>query len=176
MSYHFRFQIPQNADGSRVSYSPDWHGTMPKCQQATTVLLYNDKEGWGIARTDDSFIPPEVKVITEAEATKVLSEAKDVEDVWFGVKLADRWLPEAETEDIADTEETLTAETAPPRVAVDTFYKTCPTCHKVVACIVRYDDKSVKIVQEGKVIVSGLIAKQINLVCPDGHKVKVILG
>lgn len=92
--YYFKFEIPKNADGSRVSYSPGWHGTMPKCPMKVTVLLYNDKEGFGIAQTEDTFVPPEVTVITKNEAEKILAEAKDEEGVYFGEKLANRWLLE----------------------------------------------------------------------------------
>ena len=90
--YYFRFEIPTNADGSRVIYSPNWHGTMPKCPKKVTVLLYNDKEGYGIAQTKDSFKPKEVTVIEEAEALGTLSDMVDEDGVYFGIKLTDRWL------------------------------------------------------------------------------------
>ena len=63
MAYYFRFNIP-----SGISYSPNWFGTMPKCPKNVEVLLYNDKEGYGIAKTEDKFKPKEVTVIEEAEA------------------------------------------------------------------------------------------------------------
>ena len=94
--YYFRFEIPKNAGGSRVSYSPGWHGTMPKCPRNVKALLYNDKEGWGIAQTEDTFVPKEVIIISSSEAGKILSLAIDEADVYFGQKLADRWLPKAE--------------------------------------------------------------------------------
>ena len=94
MVYYFRFEIPTNADGTRVSYSPNYHGTMPKCPEGVTVLLYNDKKGFGIAKTEDTFIPPEVIVISSDEVDKVMAEVKDEEGIYFGDKLADRWLPE----------------------------------------------------------------------------------
>ncbi len=90
--YWFRFEIPLNSDGTRVTYSPGWHGEMPRCPDKVTVLLYNDKEGYGIAQTDDTFVPKEVKVITEIEATKLMSTTKQTSDVFVGVqKITDRW-------------------------------------------------------------------------------------
>ena len=176
MAYHFRFQISKNIDGSRVSYSPNWHGTLSKCPKNVTVLLYDDNVGYGIAKTEDTFVPPEVTRIFEIEANKILAEAKDMDGVYFGQKLADRWLPEAETEDIKDTPETLLEESTPsPRKAVDTFHKSCPICHKMMVYVVKYEDKSVKVVQNAKVIIDGLIAKEVILVCPDKHRVKIIL-
>ena len=94
--YHFRFEIPTMDDGSRVTYSPGWFGTMPKCPKDVTVLLYNDKEGYGIAKTEDTFRPPEVEVLKEAGALKIVSETKDEDGVYKGKKLDDRWLLEAE--------------------------------------------------------------------------------
>ena len=92
--YYFRFEIPTNADGSRVTYSPGWHGTMPKCPKDVKVLLYNDKEGYGIAQTEDKFIPKEVTILKEADALDIVNKAEDTEDIYFGEKLTDRWLPE----------------------------------------------------------------------------------
>ena len=90
--YYFQFLIPKNEDGSRVSYSPKWAGTMPCCPKNVTVLLYNDKEGYGIAKTEDTFEPPEVLRITELTAKDILTKARDENGVYFGKKLADRWL------------------------------------------------------------------------------------
>lgn len=94
--YYFKFSIPQNADGSRVTYSPGYHGTMPKCPKAVTVLLYNDKEGYGIAKTEDTFKPKEVTALKEAAALALVSAAKDEPQVYFGEKLTDRWNPVVE--------------------------------------------------------------------------------
>ena len=96
--YYFVFQIPVNKDGSRISYSPEWHGTIERCPEGVKVLLYNDKEGYGITQTEDNavLVHPDLKVITEEEAKKILAEIKDEEGVFFGEKLANRWLLEAE--------------------------------------------------------------------------------
>ena len=88
---YFRFEIPTNADGSRVTYSPGYHGTMPHCPKDVNVLLYNDKEGYGIAQTEDTFIPPEVTKITKTLANDILTKAKDEEGVFIGEKLVHRW-------------------------------------------------------------------------------------
>ncbi len=88
---HFRFKIPTNEDGSRVSYSPNWHGTIQKCPKNVTVLLYNDKEGYGIAQTEESFVPIEVTKITETEAKNILASVKNEPQVYFGAKIADLW-------------------------------------------------------------------------------------
>ena len=94
---YFKFDIPTNADGSRVSYSPGWHGTMPKCPQNVVVDLYNDKEGYGIAHTTDTFMPKKVLVTSRVSNDKVLADAvsaeavKPQDGVYFGDKLKHRW-------------------------------------------------------------------------------------
>jgi len=66
--YYFRFEIPLHGDtDQRIGYSPGWHGVMARRPENVEVLLYNDAEGYGIARADDTFIPPEVEVITEQD-------------------------------------------------------------------------------------------------------------
>jgi len=92
--YYFRFEIPVMADGSRVTYSPGWHGTLVRCPSDVTVLLYNDKEGYGIAQTEDTFVPKEVSELKDAEAIKIVAESVDEDGVYFGDKLVDRWKPE----------------------------------------------------------------------------------
>jgi len=75
MASYFKFEIPTMEDGSRITYSPGWHGTMPKCPTDVTVLLYNDEEGYGIAKTEDTFIPKEVTVLVQEEAEKLISSS-----------------------------------------------------------------------------------------------------
>ena len=87
--YYFTFVIPTNTDGSRVSYSPTWHGTMPKSVKNVVVDLYNDKEGWGLAHTTDTFIP--IEVIPTTQNTEILSSAKDENGVYFGTKINQLW-------------------------------------------------------------------------------------
>jgi len=93
MANYFKFIIPNNADGTRVSYSPTYHGTMPKCPKNVIVHLYNDREGYGIAQADDKFIPKEVIVLDEAEALGTLTELMDTkeEDIYMADKLLTRW-------------------------------------------------------------------------------------
>ncbi len=83
--YYFKFEIPAG-----IRYSQGWHGTMPKACKNVTVLIYNDREGWGLARTDDTFVPPEVVVTSPADADKLLSEIKDEPKVYSGTKLTAR--------------------------------------------------------------------------------------
>jgi len=89
--YYFRFEIPTNDDGSRVSYSPGWFGTMPKCPDKVIVLLFDDKVGFGVAKCEDTIIPSEVIVLGEFDALNLVSNAKDEEGIYFGDKLAHRW-------------------------------------------------------------------------------------
>ena len=88
--YYFKFTIGTNNDGSRVSYSPGWFGSMRKCPKNVTVLLYDDKQGYGIASAEDTFIPPEVEQIKEAEALKLV-DASNGEQVFKGKSITDRW-------------------------------------------------------------------------------------
>jgi len=75
MTSYFKFDIPSGEDGSRITYSKGWHGTMPKCPTDVTVLLYNDEEGYGLATTEDTFIPKEVTVLVQEEAEKLISSS-----------------------------------------------------------------------------------------------------
>ncbi len=77
---YFRFEIPADANGTRITYSLGWHGTMPKCPKGVEVLLYNDRDGYGIAQTKDNFKPKEVTFIREEEALGALTEFMDTED------------------------------------------------------------------------------------------------
>jgi hypothetical protein len=88
MTQYFRFDIPNNEDGTRASYSPGWHGVMPLCPKNVTVTLYNDKEGYGIAMTEDTKeLPKEVTEITKTEHDKILAEVKDEAMVYSGAKI-----------------------------------------------------------------------------------------
>lgn len=91
--YYFKFQIPTNADGTRITYSPGWHGSMPRCPKDTTVLMYNDKEGYGIAQSQDSFLPPEVTVMPEEDALKDVKKFKDKPEkgIYTGLSVVTRW-------------------------------------------------------------------------------------
>lgn len=105
---YFRFEIPLNADGTRISYSPGWHGVMPNCPEKVTVVLYNDKEGYGIAYTEDAVLPKEVKALTKTEYDKTLASvktdaaiyvdgAKTTDGIYKGADIANRkeWQAEA---------------------------------------------------------------------------------
>jgi hypothetical protein len=90
--YWYTIEIPRHDNGDIAKYPPNWFGVMDLCPKNVTVKIFNDKEGWLLAECDDDFIPPEVKVITEAEALKLMSQTQQAEDVFVGVqKIADRW-------------------------------------------------------------------------------------
>ena len=81
---YFKFNIPTMPDGSRVHYSPGWFGQMDRVCKNTTVLYYNDKEGYGVAYTSDTFIPPSVSRISSTEADSIVKGAKDVTGIYAG--------------------------------------------------------------------------------------------
>ncbi|MDP2728994.1 MAG: hypothetical protein Q8O55_00700 [Dehalococcoidales bacterium] len=90
--YYYTIKIPRHLDGTIAKYSPGWFGVMVLSPKNVTVLIFNDKEGWLLARCDDLFIPPEVKVITQTEADKLMSVTQQASNVFVGVaKIADRW-------------------------------------------------------------------------------------
>jgi hypothetical protein len=70
---YWKFRYPAG-----TTYSPDWFGNMAFCPKNVTVLLQNDKEGWGIAY---------------CESSRLLNLVKDSTDekVYFGEKLVTRW-------------------------------------------------------------------------------------
>jgi hypothetical protein len=91
---YFKFQIGTNADGSRISYSPGWHGTSDHCPQNVVVDLYNDKEGYGIAHTEDTFIPVECEARDKVAVDKHLAEIKVEKGVYVGTACQTRWADE----------------------------------------------------------------------------------
>lgn len=95
---YFRFIIPNNADGTRASYSPDYYGQSAKSPNDVTVLYQNDKEGYGYAYTTDKFIPKESTSVTQSTAEAAVASARDVPGIYFGAKMVDRYLPEVKIE------------------------------------------------------------------------------
>jgi hypothetical protein len=147
---YFRFEIPQG-----TVYSPGWFGTMQKCPSGVTVLLYNDKEGFGIAMTEDTMpFPKEAKEITEKEHARILAATKEEDGVYFGKSLEDRasWLPEAEVkeEDPTATAAAVVAERVPRQAQF------CPICHKFISTLP-----------------GNFFAAKIVMTCPSGHKVVI---
>ncbi len=69
--YYFRFPIPRNKDGTIAQYSPGWHGTLDKCPAGVVVDVYNDAEGYGIAHTPYTFVPPGVAVVDKTAISAV---------------------------------------------------------------------------------------------------------
>lgn len=148
---YFRFEIPQG-----TVYSPGWFGTMQKCPSGVTVLLYNDKEGFGIAMSEDTKpFPKEAKEITEKEYARILADTKEEEGVYFGKSLEERasWLPEAEVKEsvVGDTVDEILAASSVTQTA-----HFCPICHKFITTLP-----------------GNLQAAKIVMTCPSGHKVVI---
>ena len=89
--YYFKFKIPWNPDGTIARYPDDWFGVMDKCPSHVTVLLFDDKRAFGVAKCEDTFVPPEITVLKEADALKLVNEALEEDGVYFGQKIPDRW-------------------------------------------------------------------------------------
>ena len=64
---------------------------MSRCPKKTEVLMFDERRHFLVARAWDEFIPPEVTVIPEDEAFKLIALA-DITDnlVFHGKKLEDR--------------------------------------------------------------------------------------
>ena len=72
-----------------LAYSPNWYGTLDYAPPAT-VLLYDDNQGYCIGYMA-SELPQGVTSIAETEAQTELANAQDVEGVFYGDKLLNRW-------------------------------------------------------------------------------------
>ena len=95
---YFRFDIPL---GCR--YSPGWCGVMDRVPKDPVVVLYNDKAGYGIAYTTDTFFPKEATLVTKEASDSTLASAKEEAGTYYGSKLDDRWLPEVRIEEFKVT-------------------------------------------------------------------------
>ena len=155
--YFFRFVIPKMEDGTPVTYSPGYAGRMVQCPNRIVVDLYNDKEGFGIAHTDDTYIPPEVEVIKEEDALAIIQKAisgivGDNPSVFisndFALKANFVLAPEIDIAHRWDAK----------RDAVDSNPKVliCPKCHKSFFLPIR-----------GKIMF-----KRLFINCPSGHKLE----
>jgi len=107
--YYYTIEIPRHADGKIATYPPNWFGVMAKCPKNVTVEIFNDKDGWLLAQVDDTFIPPEVSVISEAEALDLMAKTKtDKPNGIYASRTAitERWtdLEAARLQEIADEE------------------------------------------------------------------------
>jgi hypothetical protein len=78
--FYFKFAIPvqpdsvtkDNPDGTTVTYSPGWCGTRDKCALKEKGIYYNDKERWGIAIAEGSFVPPDVEVVDAGKVAELM--------------------------------------------------------------------------------------------------------
>ena len=146
---YFRFDIPKNPDGSAIEYSQGWFGRMQGVPKNTTVVAYNDKEGYGIAYTTDTkTLPKEVTAISQATADSTTASLRDIKGVYFGTKLVERWLPEVKiSPDIQSSDVKSLGAESTGRVVI------CPVCGAIIG-------------QEYK----GLTDSRTVLTCPNGHK------
>lgn len=161
---YFKFDIPKMEDGSRVKYSPGWFGRMTGCPKNTTVVYYNDVEGYGIAYTVDTKpLPYNVTMISQSLSESTTSTAKDEPGIYFGTKLQDRWLPEILIEEkdavVKDGVASLYTKTGSlePVEVVKQKAVLCPVCGTFLGWY--YD---------------GLTSSRTILLCPNGHKISTI--
>jgi hypothetical protein len=98
---YFKFDIPKG-----LGYPKGWFGEMTYPPKNVDVLLYNEKEHYGIACTDDKAIEGNIKrkqcvEVEEAEAlgtvTTFALRGKQA-DIYYGVNLFDKWKVEPEPE------------------------------------------------------------------------------
>ena len=157
---YFRFVIPAGCH-----YSPGWFGVMDKVPKDVTVLYYNDKEGYGYAYTTDTFFPKEAILINSKTADDTLAAVKDEKDIYYGQKIADRWLPEIKVEEIKVTvDEKGVVTVITDDKSIDDYKEVivrkaalCPVCGEF---IVWYFD--------------GLLTNRIVLTCTKGHRIVTV--
>jgi hypothetical protein len=154
---YFRFDIPLGCH-----YSPGWFGVMDKVPKNVTVLYYNDKAGYGLAYTTDTFFPKEAVLIDSKTADDVLATVKDEKGIYYGQKIADRWLPELRVDEfkVAVDEKGVTTIITDEKSA-DSYREittkkaaVCPICGEF---IVWYFD--------------GLFTNRTVLACSKGHRI-----
>jgi hypothetical protein len=159
---YFKFVIPTNADGTRVHYSLGWFGVMDYVPKNVTVLLYNDKDGYGYAYTTDTYMAKEAIVKTQKEVDDTIKLAKEEKGVYFGQKIYDRWLPEIEVREVRCTvdEKGFTVINKSEEVYGEILSKKavyCPICDSFVFW---YFD--------------GLLDNSVVVYCPNGHRLLTI--
>jgi hypothetical protein len=155
---YFKFDIPLNADGTRVSYSPDYYGRMDRSPKNVTVVYYNDKEGYGYAYTVDTFEIKQATLTTATAADNVIKAAKDEIGVYFGEKILTRWYPEIKIEEYKVDEKgnIVTEKSEEYKIEVKKAV-VCPTCGSFIFWY--YD---------------GLLDTRQVVTCPLGHKLITI--
>ncbi len=184
--YYFKFVIPKG-----LGYSPGWHGVMDRCPKDVTVDLYNDRDGYGVAHTEDKFVPKEVTVVTGKEVDRLLAQSINqfsADTIWKPIffrtglipedaeysthLIRNRWSEEVKKLGVAASENTMAADVNKPTL-VDSKGVCCPVCHKLVAGVNFFDNGSLTIIQSGRVVMQNIVCKALNLTCPDGHKLEV---
>lgn len=162
---YFKFDIPLNDDGTRVSYSPDYYGRMDRTPKNVTVVYYNDKEGYGYAYTTDTFEIKQATLTTATVADNVIKAAKDEVGVYYGDKIATRWYPEIKIEEYKVTinekgEIIIITGEKSEEVYKEIVVKKaveCPTCGSFIFWY--YD---------------GLLNTRQVITCPSGHKLVTV--
>jgi hypothetical protein len=176
-----KFKIPDNGDGTVVTYSPGWCGTRERCAQGEKGILYNDEERWGIMQFEGDFVPPNVEVLTEKEATALLEATKekhkDNPKVFFSEKLATRWDSPPPKTFIDDNG--IKVNVTPERADVKITF--CKKCKQVAGSVYLYDNSTISVVQNGRTIINGLrisatLVPNIIISCPSGHKINAMTG
>lgn len=71
--FYFKFQIPNNEDGSVCTYSPGWCGTRDRCALNEKGILYHDEERWGIGQAEGDFVPDDVEVLEEQDVIDLIN-------------------------------------------------------------------------------------------------------
>ena len=84
MKYYFKSSYQPG-----LVYSPGWYGTLDYAPTAT-ILLYDDNNGFCIGYVEDE-LPEGLILITESDAQIELTNALDINGVYFGYKLMHRW-------------------------------------------------------------------------------------
>ncbi len=99
---YFKFSIAEAIRSGKdkpCGYPPTWFGEMtwPPLPATVEVLLYNDAEGYGIARTENKAIEgcaerKECEIICEADALDIVGKADAThEQIFTSDKIAHRW-------------------------------------------------------------------------------------
>ena len=93
MKKYWKFNYPAG-----LTYPPNWYGEgrNPIPYEKVTVLLQNDKEGFGIAYCeagDFGKFQGNIEIITPTKSSQLLNTVKDStdENIFMGDKLAKRW-------------------------------------------------------------------------------------
>ncbi len=105
MEYYFKFNIPENiCEKSGVcGYPEGWFGQIEKfCPppKDVTILMYNEKDKFGLAKTSNNLITKaegNITLITQSEADTIM-EIKPDPKIWTTNTIWTKW----KTEEVAN--------------------------------------------------------------------------